>query len=198
MSELGISLKRDFYPEKIAKQFAFASALALTKTAKDAQSGITSGLPNHFTLRGNWHQPSNKFGIKIKPAKKDSLAAAVGTNADWLEKFETGTDKLPRQNFLAVPTDNVRRNKKLIIQKSQRPAALRGKGDFVIQTKSGPVLFVRKGRGKKKQMVALYNLETKAKIKKNSAIIEPAVKVINGRLYKNFSQAFIKALKTAR
>lgn len=196
--ELGIKLKRDFYPKKIAKQFAFASAQALTKTAKEAQIAIIDQLPEHFTLRGNWFQPGYKFGIKIKPAKKDNLKAIVGTDADWLEKFETGADKTPRNKFLAIPTDNVRRSKRQIIQRGQRPGALRGKGDVVLQTKSGPVLFVRQGRGKNKRLVALYNLEVKAKIRKNSAVIEPAVKVINGRLYKNFSESFIKALKTAR
>lgn len=198
MGDFGINLKRNFYPEKIVKQFTFAGAVALTKTAKEGQAAIIQNLPNEFIIRGNWFQPSNKFGIRIQPAKKDKLVAVVGTNADWLEKFETGADKTPKNQYLAIPTDNVRRTKRMIIQKSQRPSGLRGKGDVVLQTKSGPVLFVRQGRGKKKKLVALYNLETKAKIKKHSAVIEPAVKVINGRLMINFREAYVNALRTAK
>jgi len=113
MGDFGINLKRNFYPEKIVKQFTFAGAVALTKTAKEGQAAIISNLPNEFTIRGNWFQPSNKFGIRIQPAKKDKLVAVVGTNADWLEKFETGADKTPKNQYLAIPTDNVRRPNEL-------------------------------------------------------------------------------------
>lgn len=193
-----ILLKRNFYPEKVAKQMTFAAASALTKTAKEGQAAVIENLPKEFTLRTNWFEPKMRFGIRIKPAKKNSLRAEVGTDAEWLDKFETGKDKTPKNRFLAIPMDNVRRNKKQLIQKSQRPAGLRGRGDVVLQTKSGPVLFQRQGRGKKKRLVALYNLETKAKIRKVSPVLTPVVKIVKGRLMRNFNEEFIKALKTAK
>lgn len=196
---LGIKLKRDFYPEKVAKQLTFAAAKGLTATAKQAQGAVQNDLKNKFTLRTNWMAQSNKFGIRVKSATKNDLTAEVGTNADFLEKFETGEDKTPRGKLLAIPTLNVRRNKKQLIPRNQRPAALRDKRTVVMKTKSGNVvLFQRKYKGKRAKLVALYNLSAVAKIKKDSPVIVPALRVIRQRLNKNIGNEFIKALKTAR
>jgi hypothetical protein len=196
---LGISLKRDFYPEKIARQMTFATAKALTVTAKQAQGAVMANLPGNFTLRTNWANQSNKFGVRVKSATKTDLRSEIGTNADWLDKFETGDDKTPGKKYIAIPTDNVRRNKKMLIPRNQRPNALREKRTVVLTTKNGnKVLFQRKYKGKRSQLIALYNLEERAKIKKISPIIVPAVRIVRGRLTKNFSEAFVNALKTAR
>lgn len=191
-------ITKNFTTAQIAKQLPFAIASGLTQTAKDAQAEAGRTLDDKFTLRSNWWKPSNKFGIRVRPAKKTNLQAEVGTDADWLDKFETGKDKTPRGQHIAIPTANVRRNKRQIIPKGQRPAALRGKRTFVLQTKSGPVLYQRKYKGKRSAIVALYNLETRAKIQKKSPIIEPALKSIRQTLNKNFLAALDNALKTAK
>lgn len=196
---LGILLKRNFYPEKVAKQATFAAVKAINSIAKEGQSAVIDDeLPKDFTLRTNWYKPSNRFGIRVRFANKNKLRAEVGTDAEFLDKFETGNDKTPKNEFLAIPTDNVRRNKKQLIQRLQRPQGLRGRGDVVLPTKSGPMLFQRQGRGKNKRLVALYNLEKRAKIQKLSPVIAPVVRVVNGKLMRNFNEEFIKALKTAR
>lgn len=182
----------------MAKQVKFATAVALTNTAKDGQKEVISTLEQTFTLRGKWFQQSNKFGIKIKSAKKDDLQSAVYTNADWLLTHETGDDKLPRGNSLAIPTDNVRRNKKDIVIRSNRPRNV--KNSFVlISKKTGhKILFTRKGRGKNKKLVALYNLTARAHIRKQSTVIEPIQKIVQQRLFKNYEVALRKALTTAK
>lgn len=182
----------------LAKQLPFAAASALTATANAAQGAVLGSLGHDFTLRNQWYQPSNKFGIKIKPARKTDLRAEIGTNADWVEKFETGRDKTPRGDFLAVPTVSVRRTKRDIIRRNQRPKALRGKRSFVLQTKSGPVLFQRRYKGKRSQIVALYNLERRARIKKLEPVTRPAQISVRRNLQRNFAAAFSDALRTAR
>jgi hypothetical protein len=189
---------KNFRQASMAKQLPFAAAKTLTTTAKGAQTEVLSKLGRKFTLRNNWFRPNTPLGIKVKPAKKTNLAAEVGTNFDALEKFETGKDKTPRGAHLAIPTGNVRRNKRQIIQRSQRPGALRGKRTFVIPTRSGPVLFQRKYKGKRSRVIALYNLETRARIRKNSPVIEPALKSIRANLNKNFLESLDQAMKSAR
>jgi hypothetical protein len=197
MINISATVKKNFTFAAIAKQTIFATAVALTATAKDAQNAVIDELPKTFTIRGGWSQPSNKFGIKVKTAKKSDLTAVVGTMADWLELHESGGTKTPRGANIAIPTTNVRRNKKEIIVRSNRPRNL--PKAFILTTKAGnKVIFTRKGRGKKKTLVALYNLEPRANIRKQSTFYEPIQKAVDKNLHKNFEQALIKALKTAK
>jgi hypothetical protein len=198
MSFASVKVTKNFTSAQMAKQLPFAIASALTKTAGQARRGVIRELPGKFTIRTDWARPTNKFGIKIKPATKQKPVAEVGTDADWLEKFETGKDKLPRGQHLAIPTVNVRRTKRSIIQRSQRPNALRGKRTFILNTKSGRVLFQRKFKGKRSNIVALYNLERRARIRKNSPVIEPVKRIVARNLGRNFTEALANALKTAR
>ena len=190
---------KNFKRASMGKQLPFAVAKGLTATAKDAQGAVLGGLSNKFTLRNNWFKPNTPLGIRIKPAKKNNLQAEVGTNFDAMEKFETGKDKTPRSGrHLAIPTPNVRRNKRQIITRAQRPGALRGKRTFVIETSRGPVLFQRKYKGRRSKIVALYNLEQRARIRKISPVIDPAVKTIRRRLEPNIQKALDEAMRTAR
>jgi hypothetical protein len=183
--------------DKIYKNIQFGTAMGLTQTAKDGQSAVLSSLKSTFTLRNDWAQPSNKFGIKIKPATKDDLSAEVRTNADWLKIHEEGGIKHAQSGRLAIPTDNVRRNKRLIIPRNQRPKGLAGKA-FVLMTKKGPVLAQRISRGKRKGLIVLYGLETSARIKKQSTFYEPIRKVVAARLNINIEAGIQKALDTMR
>lgn len=178
------------------KQTNFGTALGLTRTAKDAQAASVDAIKGTFTVRGRWFEQQNKFGIKIKPAKPADLTAEVKTAADWLDPHETGKDKHARSGRLAVPTENVRRNKRLIIPRNQRPAALRGKNTFVLQTAHGPVLFQRIKRGKRKGIVALYGLEQSVRIKKQSTFYEPIAKVVKQKIGGNIRDGIAKAFAT--
>lgn len=182
----------------INKQLDFGTAVGLTKTAQQGQQAVLGALRGTFTLRGSWFNPSNKFGIRVKPAKKNDLVAAVQTNADWLITHEEGTDKRPtRGQNIAVPTDQVRRNKRLIIPRGQRPRGLNTKA-FVLQTKHGPVLAQRITRGPRKGIVVLYGLERSVHIKKQSTFREPIQKVVDRRLGENIAKGIEFALRTAK
>ncbi len=182
---------------KIIKNIEFGTAVGLTKTAKEAQAAVVGALKGTFTLRGKWFEQNMKHGIKIKPATRDKPQAIVHTAADWLEPHETGKDKHARGGRVAVPTDQVRRNKRLIIPKGQRPRAL-GAKVFVLQTKRGPVLAQRLTRGKRKGLVILYGLERTVKIRKQSTFREPIEKVVKRRLVGNVRDGIDHALRTMR
>jgi hypothetical protein len=184
--------------EKITKNINFGIARGLTRLAKDGQSAVRGALRGAFTLRGSWFEQQNRFGIKIKPAKPNDLVSAVQTRADWIDRHETGTDKAPTSGrHVVVPTDQVRRNKRLIIPRGQRPPGL-GTKAFVLQTKNGPVLAQRITRGKRKGLIVLYGLENKVKIRKVEVFEKPIEKVVGRRGQRIIEQSIVEALATMR
>jgi hypothetical protein len=183
--------------EKIYSNIKFGTAVGLTKTAQEGQTTVVSALKATFTLRGTWFEKNNRFGIKIKPATKDDLSSEVRTLADWLQIHEEGGIKKARDGRLAIPTDDVRRNKRLIIPRNMRPKGLAGKV-FVLQTKKGPVLAQRITRGKRKGVVILYGLEGSARIRKQSTFYGPIKKVVERQLNKNIEAGIQKALDTMK
>jgi hypothetical protein len=188
--EVSDNIKKLF---NLDKQIIFAAAQSLTQVAKESQTAVIADIEHTFTTRGKWYLPSNKFGIRVKPARKTDLTAEVKTAADWLALHETGGTKTPQGQHLAVPTDNVRRTKRQIITRSQRPRNL--KRSFVIQTAHGPVLFQRKN---KKTIVALYDLEPRVKIKKESTVIAPTIETVQKRFDAIFEKNLANAVKTAK
>ncbi len=179
------------------KQLVFAAASALTAVAQEAQTASVKAIEHTFTTRGKWYLPSNRFGMRITPARKDNLEAAVRTAADWLTLHDTAGTKVPHGSFIAIPTKNVRRTKRQIIQKAQRPRNL--KRSFVIKTSKGVnVLFQRQGRGKSSDLVAMYILEPRARIKKESTIVEIVPKVVQRRFERIFNEKLEQAIATAR
>lgn len=179
----------------LEKQFTFALASALTATAKAAQKEVLADIESTFTVRTNWDKPSNAMGIKVLPAAKTDLSAAVVTRADWLNLHEEGGDKTPSGNYIAVPTQNVRRTKRDIIRRTQRPKNLRTAKTVVLDLKSGGrMIFERRA----KRLVPLYRLIRRAKIKEESTVIEPTLETFEKRFDGLFYQALAKALATAR
>jgi hypothetical protein len=179
----------------VAKHVTFALAATLTTVAKEAQAGSIAAIEETFTVRNTWNKPSNAMGIKVLPASKDDLTAAVATRADWLH--EETRPKIPFGNYIAIPTKNVRRSKRDIIQKGQRPKRLRRA--FVLKTKHGTaMLFQRRGRGKRGELVAMYTLIPRALIREQSTLVEPTVEVFEKRFDPLCEQQLRKALATAR
>jgi hypothetical protein len=184
--------------EKIVKNLNFGIARGLTRIAKDGQSAVLGALRGNFTLRGTWFNQNMRHGIKVKAARPTDLVSEVRTNADWLQPHETGKDKAPRQGrHVVVPTDQVRRNKRLIIPRGQRPPGLGGKA-FVLETKKGPVLAQRITRGKRKGLIVLYGLETKVKIRKVDVFEKPIEKVAGRRGQRIIEQSVVEAIATMR
>lgn len=197
MIKLGMRMiQRPPLADKLIKNINFGTAVGLTRTAKEGQAAVVGALAGTFTLRGRWFEQGNKFGIKIKPAKRDDLSAEVRTQADWLEIHEKGGQKTARGGRVAVPTGDVRRNKRAIIQKSQRPRNL--KNTFVLETAHGPVLAQRITRGKNKGIRILYGLEPKVQIRKQSTFYAPIDNVVKRRLDANIRAEIEKALRTMR
>lgn len=182
---------------EMTKQVNFGTALGLTNTAKTAQGEVVSTLKSTFTLRGGWFEQSNKFGIKITPARKDKLVAEVKTAADWLEPHEEGRDKTGRGGDLAIPTQEVRRNKRDIISRANRPKGL-GPKAFKLMTRRGPVLAQRMKRGSRKGLIILFGLEKTVKIKQRSTFYKPIKHIVDKNLKENIRSGVMKAFATMK
>lgn len=183
--------------EKIYKNIQFGTAVGLTKTAKEGQAGVISALQSKFTIRGQWFKQNTPVGIKVKPATRDSQRAEIWTAAPFLPRHEDGSVKLPYKNWLAIPTENVRKSKAAKIPANLRPNRLQNA--FVIVTKGGTrLLCVRKGRGKNRSVTVMYILVRRAKINKAEIWDQPIRSVIARRLDDNIADGIDKALKTMR
>jgi hypothetical protein len=191
----------------VEKQTAFAHASALTLTAKEIQPAVVKEIRGTFTVRTNW-DIRGPYAVKTQAAKKTDWPrpfALVGTAADFLEKFMKGPPgsieiKLPRGNFIAIPTTNVRRTKRDLIRAAQRPRNLRGKRDILLPMRSGKgfVLFQEQGRGKSAKRVALYILVRRARIREKDVLAGPAEKIFAKRFGPILGQQMEKAFATAR
>ena len=187
----------------LGNQSAFAIASTLTRLANEVKTAQIAATDAGFTIRNDWNK-RGPLSFKVQAAKKTDLVAIVGTAAEFLEKFVREPEgsiviKLPRGEFIAVPTGNVRRTKRDIIRAAQRPRNLRGKRDVVLPTRSGGLaLFQQQGRGRQKKLVRLYNLVKKARIKPRDVILGPAAKVVSKRFATIFAEQAAKALATAK
>lgn len=191
-----VKVKSDNF--SMAKQVNFALAVGLTKTARDGQAGSLKALGATFTLRGNWFDQGNKFGIKITPATKAKLESSVGTDADWLLPSETtGIKQIAGKRILQAVIGGARPAFASKLVRRLKPKAM-GKKAFVLKTKAGPMLFYRKGRGKRKNLQALFFMDRAVKVKQKSVLFDPVRVAVETKLQSNFDSALVEALRTAR
>lgn len=179
----------------IEKQVRYATALTFTQLAKKSQKASIEDIEDTFTVRGNWAQPSNKYGVHFAPADKSNLESSVGTAADWLAKHETGGQKTA-DGEIAIPTNEIRPNIADKITKSKRPKSLRKA--FIATFKSGHRAIVERIGKARLPLRVLYNLVSSARIKKNPTVIEPTLKVIEKDLGKTFAENIRKAFASQK
>lgn len=164
---------------KIMKNLKFGVAQGLNKIAKQAQAASMTAIRSTFTVRNTWSEPGNKFGIKVKGANKDNLTATVHSQAVWLLLHEEGGTKTPRDgNSIAIPTEMVKRNKRDIITRANRPKGLGAKAFVVVSSTGGRRLARFKGAGQNKTVQFLYLFVRRARIKKQSTFYVPIEKKI--------------------
>lgn len=196
------------------KQVRFATARALTMTARDAQTEIRKQLPQRFTIRRNWISQ----GVRIKAATKENLTATVFHMDEYLIRQEAGgvkTGKAGGGNFtseavnqtgkgrrvkdsavnrVAIPTSNVLRTKSDIIKKSDLPSG-HGNKAFVIGKGSKQVLVRRFAKGKRAGLRVLYVLKPRAYVPARFEFRETGRRVALQRFPYNFQIAITDALK---
>lgn len=200
----------------LPKQVQFATLQTVNDCAVAVQKfEIQSQLPSVFTLRSRgspWWKPGTRFGVNVRFATKQTLKAIVGSRADWLLKQEEGGTKTGNGHRLAIeagarssdqsvltsavkPRQLLRRRGDVSVSKSgtARTARSDGRG-FIIQTKSGPGIFIRQGGALK----LMYMLESSAKIPAILNFYTTGKDLVISMYQKTFNQRFRAAVATAR
>jgi hypothetical protein len=191
-------------------QLPFATARAVTQTGLDFQKAERARLATIFTQR----RPDfiQKQGVKliggIATKAKPSITFGVDPKADFLVKFELGTTKTPTQaSSLAIPVD-IRRNKRDIITRGNRPRALidrlgnkTGAGSvFILKQRKGRLpagIYQKTGRGGD-HLKLLYLLIPEAKTPRVLSFLDTLKRTIDQRWTINFATALADAIKTAK
>lgn len=185
----------------IEKQARFATAVALTQTAKDAQAAVTQALPQIFEAPTPFTQKS----IAITPARKDSLVAwvfAKDIQAKYLATQEVGGQQTPAPRApLTVPV-NIRRTQYGGIGRGGIKRELRKPGTFTVgqgDRSNLPPGIYRRGRGKRAgRPVLLVALEQVTRYKPRFRFKARVLTIARQRFAQNFRTALTRALATAR
>lgn len=180
------------FSDALKKQIPFAMSKAINSTAEKIRDKTLFGAKDALTLRGTWWKPRTKFGFNVKPSTKRNLIAEIYTKADWLFQHEEGGIKTAK-GMIAIPTVDVKRTKRDIISKGNRPRNI--KGAFKVTTKNGNEFIAKRVKGK---LVVLYWLEKQAKIKGVYKFHDIAYKTFNDSFKKEFDDAIDYALRTAK
>jgi hypothetical protein len=179
------------------RQTPFATALALTWTAQDAQAVLRGGLERHFTIRDRW----TARGIRIEPAKKRQLSAAVGSVDSYMERqVEGGTKSALDAADLAVPL-GIRKHPKQRTGRSRWPGALLQRpGHFVAPLPGGGKrLAVYRRRTKKRfPLDVLYVFHRSVRVTARWPLERIVERVVSDRWAANAERAFTRAIRTAR
>jgi hypothetical protein len=181
-------------PVDYEKQIRFAAASSLTAIAREGQKASIAKIESTFITRNPWYLPSNRLGIHMTPATKETLQARVSTNAgSFLGLHETGGLKQPQDGRnLAIPTRALRANPRQTIPAALRPRNLRGA--FTVQTSRGRKLLARVGG----QLKTLYLLRRQVRIRQQSTVIQPVATTFEQRFSKIFGERLANAIKTAK
>lgn len=192
--EITVDVKTNLKPlSTVFKQFPFATALALTRTAQDVQVEERRDLPRKFTLRNNWVSQ----GIRIKAATKSDLQAVVYQRDDFMALQETGGTKSPHGRSIAIPKA-VRTNKRGIVPTGRYPRPLLDKpGVFLATIGTIRGIWERTSR-KRVPLRLLYTLKNSVPIRPRFNFIPTARRVVLQRFARQFQLAFDRAIKTAR
>ncbi|GAA0599197.1 hypothetical protein GCM10009099_40360 [Caenispirillum bisanense] len=116
---------------QLPKQTQFAVALALTRTAKDAQAEVIKSLGQKFTIRTAWVSK----GIRIKPATKQKLEAVVFSKDDFMALQETGGEKTARDGKAIARPYGARKKAGAVTRPSKWPGQMLTQPSFFL----GPI-----------------------------------------------------------
>jgi hypothetical protein len=176
------------------KQIPFATAVALTKTARDANLAVRASLEKRFTIR---RKGLEKGWRSTRANKKDwpRIEAGVGSKEGFWKLHEYGGTKKPENaSKMAVPTRATKRGKSGRITPSNRPKALIQKGKAIVT----PTAILRAKAKKKDRRRIVYlrfkSVRVKKRLGARETILNETRRVFAGHLERELAAA----IKSAR
>ena len=193
-------------------QLPYATALALTRTAQDAQKFVQqTTLPQQFVLRSpDWM----KLGVRTQMANKQTLQAMVYDLHQFMALQESGGEKLAYKGYIAVPLSGIRPwGGRALIPENMRPHAVMTAGGFIRdgimyavvlrpgsrRTKlSKQIKGITRAASWSRQILPVYALVKEAKVPARYEFAKSVADVVNQNFGENFLKAWLQAMKTAR
>lgn len=176
-------------------QLPFATAAALTDTAKDATSYVRNGLVESFKVRN----PGLRNGIQFEPADKRGrpITAKVGVRpwASFLVFHAIGGLKRAKTGRVAVPSRLVQRTSSGRVAAKHRPRKLREKKSLIQPLVDERGLIALKNR---KGVTVFYRLVASARIEPRWPFQRQVEETVSARLGQHFNRRAEEALRTAR
>ncbi len=178
---------------QLPKQANYAAAVALTRTAQDAQKEVRRQLPSRFIMRTKWVPK----GIRVKMARKSDLESVVWVKDQFMlaqEHGGTGESSVPI---------GARPSPKSVTRQSKWPSRLLEKPKHFI----GPiakgsdemVLWRRRNKKKRYPIRLMYVFEKGGvEIKPRFGFRETVEQVANTRFVSHFEEQLARALAPAR
>lgn len=190
-SNLG-SLVKDLRDDVIS-QVPFATAKALTDTAKEAQLALTSAIATVFDRP----TPFTQRAIGITIARKTTLTARIfikDIQAQYLGLEVTGGTRRPKARALVIPSKQLPLNQYGNIPQGKIKALLARADTFSGTVRGVPGIWQRTRTGLK--LLVLW--EPTAKYRKRFPFYEIVQRVIRQRIDANFKSALAFAIRTKR
>ncbi len=177
---------------QIPKQARYAAAVALTRTAQDAQQEVRRQLPSRFILRTGWVEK----GIRVKMARKSDLESVVWVKDRFMlaqEHGGTGESSVP---IGARPSlRSVTRRSKWPSRLLQKPKHFIGP---IAKGSDEMVLWRRRNRKKRYPLRLMYVFEQGGvEIKPRFGFRETVEQVANTRFVSHFEEQLARALASA-
>ncbi len=199
MVELAVDFNLAEYQRNVSdfveRQIPFATALALTRTAQDAQKALKEHLPHEFQIRSKWVQG----GIRIRRANKRNLEAQVGSRDKFMALQAEGGEKRGKgAKDVAVPM-GARKKPHMKTTRAKWPGRLLQKNrHFIATMESGKAGIFRRRTKKRFPIELMYSFERAVKVlpRYRQHIIVEAI--VGKRWAPNAVAALERAVKTAR
>lgn len=177
-------------------QLPFATAAALTDTARDATAHVRDGLVEHFTVRNLGFRNAVQYQGADKRARP--IEARVGT-AEWASFLTLqalgGTKRGARGHRVSVPTAAVKRTAGGRIPKRLRPRTLRESRRLLVGVlERRGLIALQVGRSVR----VFFTLVSSARIPKRWPLGEEVSDTVAARLGEHFGKRLRQALETSR
>ena len=175
------------------KQVPFATAVALTKTAKDVERNTLKLLDRRLDRP----TPFTKRGLFVKAANKHRLVAKVGfkpIQAAYLDKPERGGTRKPKGRAIIVPASQ-RLNRYGNLPKGSVQRLLARDDTFSGEVRGVPGIWQRNKKGGLKLLIAYVE---RATYKPQLRFQAGAMKTARARFPIQWRRAFESAVRTAR
>lgn len=184
------------------RQLPFATAKALTRSAKPVASELGSSIGDHFRQRSRGLSRAWTFDRANKSDWPRPVAVVhLRPWAEFMADHALGKVRRARRggSRMAVPTSLVRRTKTGRVRKSQKPTRLREKKGTVVRRQGGStVIQVKRGARAKVRAGIFYTLHSNVRIRKVWPVDAIAARKFRAVYRPIFRAELARAIATSR